>query len=102
MRKVVENHSETIGKQSFGQGPVQVWFMLGGSTQLGLGWTPASAAAGHGDAKDALEARGAGGDTPSLPVKPPGAERDNGHTLTIHWPLIRISLGILANLWGNH
>ena len=88
MGQPLENHSETLGKQCFGPRSAQVRFKLGSSTQLRLGWTQVSAAAGHGDAEDALGARGAGGVPPSLPAEPPETERDNGHRLAIHWQLI--------------
>ena len=82
------NHSEIIGEQCFGSRSARVRFRLGSRTQLGSGWARVSAAAGHGDAKDALGARGAGGVPPSLPAKPPETERDNGHRLAIDWPYI--------------
>ena len=65
-----------------------VRFKLGSSSKLGSGLARASAAAGHGDAKDALGARGAGGVPPSLPAQPPETERYNGHRLAIDWPYI--------------
>ena len=64
-------------------------------------WAQVSAAAGHGDAKDTLGARGAGGVPPSLPAKPPETERDNGHRLAIHWQLIDNWLDRMQTI-GNH
>ena len=80
---IIENHWETIGQQGFGSRFAQVRFKLGPSSKVGSGLVQASAAAGHGGAKDALGARAAGGVPPSLPAKPLDTDRDNGRTLAV-------------------
>ena len=62
--EITENHWETIGQQDFGSRFAQVRFKGGPSSKVGSGLVHASAAAAHGDAKDALGARGAGGVPP--------------------------------------
>ena len=81
---IIENHWETIGQQDFGSSSAQVGFKVGPSSKVGSGLVHSSAAAGHGDAKNALGARGTGGVPPSLPAKRLKTERDNGRTLAIH------------------
>ena len=69
------NHREG----GFGSEFTLVRSKLGSFSKLGSGLARASAAAGHGDAKDALGARGAGGG-------PPLAARATTGDRALQWP----------------